>query len=224
MSEASRGLTRRGFLIGALAGAVTVPAYLLGGTLAPRQLVGRVEAASRSEPEPPGQEILEPTATPTPEPVAEVITVPGAPGRRSKKRRPPVQLVIPKLGLESSIESLGINYDNRGALVWETADFVVGHYSNTANPGEEGNCVLSGHMSSIDAGHVFRRLPELTPGDSFVVVTEESHFLYRVIDRQIVLPSATSIMHPGEGSKLTLLTCVPDGVYTHRLILTAIPV
>ncbi len=222
MAEARRGLTRRGFLIGAFAGAVTVPAYLLGGTLAPRHLVRRVEAVPPTVPDPPWQEILEPT--PTLEPVAEVVTVPGAPGRRSKKRLPPVRLVIPKIGVDSLIESLGINYDNRGALVWETAEFVVGHYSNTANPGEEGNCVLSGHISSIDAGHVFRRLPELVPGDSFVVVTEESPYLYRVVDRQIVLPSATSIMDPGDGSKLTLLTCVPDGTYTHRLIVSAVPV
>lgn len=134
------------------------------------------------------------------------------------RRLPPTRLVIPAIALDSPVVELGVRYDQRGQLVWETAAFVVGHYANTANPGELGNCVLSGHISSRSAGAVFRRLPEVQVGSGVTVATADSMFLYQVQEIRVVEPRATEVMDPGGEPRVTLITCVPDGVYTHRLV------
>ena len=138
--------------------------------------------------------------------------------RIALRRLPPIRLFIPAIALDSPIVDLGVRYDQRGQLVWETAAFVVGHYVNTANPGELGNCVLSGHISSRSAGAVFRRLPEVQVGSGVTVATADSVFLYQVDEIRVVEPRATEVMDPGGEPRVTLITCVPDGVYTHRLV------
>lgn len=143
----------------------------------------------------------------------------GAPTTR--KPLPPTRLLVPAIELDSPVTPLGVHYDNAGQLIWETAAFVAGHYTNTSNAGEQGNCVLSGHISSRSSGAVFRRLPEVQAGDGVVVGTAESMFLYQVVQTQVVDPRATEVMLPGSNIRLTLITCVPDGIYSHRLIVTA---
>jgi LPXTG-site transpeptidase (sortase) family protein len=205
-------VSRRGFLA-ALAVAATGGAYGLGV----RTPSGFASALLNAP--------AEHDAGPAPEPQVEVQEhVPGAPGRRTRKNLPPARLVVPAIGLESPVVPIGVKYDNRGKLAWETADFVVGHYINTANPGEEGNCVLSGHISSPRSGAIFNRLPDLAAGHGVAVATADSLYLYEVVDTRVVDPRTIEVMTPGTGAKLTLITCVPDGIYSHRLIVTALPI
>ncbi len=210
-----RRTSRRGFL-GGLTLLATAGVYLIGTRFQPVSLpaLAADETATATGAAPP--------ATPTPEPFVEAI--PGTPGRRTRKNLPPGRVVIPSIGLDSMVVPIGVKYDFRGVLIWETSDFVVGHYTNTANPGETGNCVLAGHISSPRAGAVFHALPNLEVGAGVAVMTAESVMLYNVADTRVVPPGATDIMTAGSGSKLTLITCVPDGIYSHRLIVTAFPV
>lgn len=134
---------------------------------------------------------------------------------------PPLRIVIPAIELESRVVQIGVKADRAGQPVWETAAFAVGHHFDSANPGQPGNVVLSGHISSPREGAVFHRLPDVAVGDGVVLGTAEQQFLYRVVDRQIVQPGRIDLLAQTPQSMLTLLTCFPDGIYSHRLVVQA---
>ena len=48
-----------------------------------------------------------------------------------------------------------------GQIAWETAPFAIGQHKGLAGPGQNGNMVLSGHISSPNEGAVFHSLPDL---------------------------------------------------------------
>jgi sortase A len=140
---------------------------------------------------------------------------------RPARRPAPTGLVIPRLELTARIVRIGARLDHSGALVWETAAFAVGHHQGSANPGEPGNVVLSGHISSVSEGAVFARLPQIQEGDGIVVRTPDRDYLYAVASLQTVLPTDIHVLEPTAEQRAILITCVPDHVYTHRLIVSA---
>jgi sortase A len=80
--------------------------------------------------------------------------------------------------------------------------------------------VLSGHISSPGEGAVFHRLPELKTGEGIIVRTDERQYLYRVTEVKTVGPREVSVMAQTTDPVVTLITCFPDGIYSHRLIVT----
>jgi LPXTG-site transpeptidase (sortase) family protein len=134
---------------------------------------------------------------------------------------PPERLVIPSIGLDARIVPIGVHRDRTGALVWDTAPFAVGHHQGTVFPGETGNVVLSGHISSPNEGDIFRRLPQVKLQDGIVVITAQQPHLYRVSDIRITGPDAVQVIDQTPSPVLTLITCVPDGLYSHRLVIRA---
>lgn len=147
------------------------------------------------------------------------ITKPTVP--KGPRKPPPNRLIIPDIGVDAKVIELGTYYNEEGELVWETAPFSVGHHIGTANPGEPGNVVLSGHISSVREGDVFKRLPQIEVGAGVVVATSDRDYLYQVTDKKVVEPTQIDVMNSTAQETLTLITCVPDGVYTHRLVVTA---
>jgi len=97
----------------------------------------------------------------------------------------------------------------------------VGHIPGTAAPGFPGNCVLAGHRS-YTFGKFFNRLDELAEGDSILITTKKEDLTYKVFETKVVLPDDVSVL---KGSKddsiLTLITCTPIYVASHRLIVVA---
>jgi LPXTG-site transpeptidase (sortase) family protein len=137
-------------------------------------------------------------------------------------RKPaPDRLIIASIGLDTKVIPLGSHYNEQGELLWDTAPFAAGHHIGTANPGEPGNVVISGHISSIHEGAVFKRLPEIKIGDGVAVITDDRNYLYQVVDTNIVEPTQIEVMNATADQMLTLLTCFPDGIYSHRLVVTA---
>jgi LPXTG-site transpeptidase (sortase) family protein len=134
---------------------------------------------------------------------------------------PPDRLVIPSIGLDARVVPIGVHVDRAGNLAWETAAFAVGHHADSALPGAPGNVVLSGHISSPNEGDVFRQLPKVKLEDGVVVLSAQQPFLYRVYEIQVLPPDAVQVLEPTSASVVTLITCVPDGVYTHRLVIRA---
>lgn len=143
------------------------------------------------------------------------------PSSLAARTLPPQRLVIPSIALDARIIPIGIRRDKDGNPVWETAPFAVGHHVGSANPGEPGNVVLSGHISSPREGAVFQQLPRVKPGDGLVVATSQQQFLYRVRDVSIVAPDAVELLDATPIPVVTLITCYPDGVYSQRLIVRA---
>jgi LPXTG-site transpeptidase (sortase) family protein len=138
----------------------------------------------------------------------------------------PAGLSIPAIGLDAPVIPIGVREEN-GELVWETADHAVGYHLGTALPGRPGNTVLSGHISSPvrGEGDVFRNLPQVEPGDAVIVTTGDGRtFRYLVDATTVVEPTDTWVMSPTTDQTLTLITCVPDGVYTHRFVARAVRV
>jgi sortase A len=133
----------------------------------------------------------------------------------------PERLQIPTIDLDSKVVPIGTKTDDKGHILWETAAFAVGHHRGTGLPGETGNVVLSGHISSPREGAVFHNLTRVKEGDGVVVSTSGHQYLYVVTDTKTVTPDAVDVLDPTDESILTMITCVPDGIYSHRLIVRA---
>ena len=168
-----------------------------------------------------------PTPTPTVEMPSDILFanlgthMPSESALPSPPRLPPERILIPRVGIDAKIVPVDTKFDKDGNWVWETAAFAVGHHRGTANPGQRGNIVLSGHISSPNEGAVFKRLPEVAVGDGVILRTAEQDYLYRVVSTVVVEPTNLEAVKPTPDETLTLITCVPDGVYTHRLVVTA---
>jgi LPXTG-site transpeptidase (sortase) family protein len=134
---------------------------------------------------------------------------------------PARRVIIPTIGVDSKVIQLGTKLDRRGQIAWETAPFAVGQHKGLAGPGQNGNMVLSGHISSPNEGAVFHQLPDLKVGEGIIVGSEERQFLYRVVDVKTVTPDQIAVLDQTPDPTATLITCVPDGIYSHRLVVTA---
>jgi LPXTG-site transpeptidase (sortase) family protein len=140
----------------------------------------------------------------------------------------PTKIEIPSIGLGSTIKALEVvNYgDARG---WETPKDVVGHIPTTPNTGEVGNGYLFGHLQSPirGEGSVFRNLTKvpdlLRKGQEVYVVLyneENTAYLYQV-SQTTVIPQEEFTLLPSPDATVTLVACVPEYVYDHRLLVTA---
>ncbi len=118
---------------------------------------------------------------------------------------------IPKIDLKVAIGE-GVDMD--------TLKFAVGHFPNTAMPGETGNFCVAGHRSYTYSEY-FNRLDEIDKGDEIYVKNKKGEFKYIVYEKKVVMPSEYSVLDPTKDATLTLVTCTPIRVATHRLIIKA---
>jgi LPXTG-site transpeptidase (sortase) family protein len=175
-------------------------------------------------PEPDREPIVPVEAVPSPvigETYAQAHVVPIPSRLATVQPLPARRVVIPTIGVDSKIIQLGTKLDRRGQIAWETAPFAVGQHKGLAGPGQNGNMVLSGHISSPAEGAIFHHLPDVKPGEGVIVSTDERQYLYRVLDVKTVTPDQVAVMDQTADATLTLITCVPDGIYSHRLVVTA---
>ncbi len=99
----------------------------------------------------------------------------------------------------------------------------VGHLEGTALPvgGQGSHSVLTGHRG-LPSAEMFTRLDEVGEGDTFSVETFGETLTYEVIRTQVVEPQETESLYPEAGRDLvTLVTCTPLGLNTHRILVTA---
>lgn len=97
----------------------------------------------------------------------------------------------------------------------------VGHIPGTAGIGETGNCAIAGHRS-YTFGKFFNRLDEIEIGDEIIVSVKENKYTYTVYKKHIIEPNDLSILKPdGDSRILTLITCHPIYIASHRLIVHA---
>lgn len=109
-----------------------------------------------------------------------------------------------------------------------------GHYDQTAYPGEIGNFSVAAHRRM--AGDPLIDIDQMHNGDVFIVETDDTYYVYEIVDHEIVLPSALRAIAPdpflardaeaagatydGEATRrlLTITTCHPKYTSTHRWI------
>ncbi len=99
--------------------------------------------------------------------------------------------------------------------------YAVGHFKDTAMPGEVGNFALSGHRSYA-FGQFFNRLDELEAGDSLIVERDDKSYTYKVSEIMVVEPEDVWVLDKTEDAQITLVTCTPIRVATHRLIVKGV--
>ncbi len=96
----------------------------------------------------------------------------------------------------------------------------VGHLKGSSVPvgGSGTHCVLSAH-SGLPAAELFTNLEKLEKGDVFYIHVLDQLNVYQVNQIDVVLPSDTSLLaiDPAE-DYVTLVTCTPYGVNSHRLL------
>ena len=102
---------------------------------------------------------------------------------------------------------------------WEALKRGVGQHIGSANPGELGNLVLSGHNDIF--GQVFRHLDQLEKGDEIVVHTDSRAFTYTVTNTMVVEPTRVEVMRPTPNATLTLISCYPYLISNQRIIVQA---
>ena len=105
-----------------------------------------------------------------------------------------------------------------------TSDTVLqiatGHVDWSSLPvgGESTHAVISGHRG-LPSAKLFTNLDRLEEGDIFVIRVLNEILTYEVDQIKVVLPSDTSPLEIVEGEDLvTLVTCTPYGINTHRLL------
>ena len=96
----------------------------------------------------------------------------------------------------------------------------LGHEPETAMVGDKGNCVIAGHRN-YSFGQYFNRLNEVALGDMIYVDTATDTYSYSVTDIKVVEPEDLSVLEETDTETLTLYTCTPLYLATHRLVIVA---
>lgn len=98
----------------------------------------------------------------------------------------------------------------------------IGHYQGSSLPigGESTHAVLSGHRG-LPSAKLLTDLDQIEPGDRFYLTILKTVIAYEVDDIQIVFPEEVESLsiRPGE-DLVTLVTCTPYGINSHRLLVT----
>ncbi len=86
--------------------------------------------------------------------------------------------------------------------------------------GISAHSVLVGHRG-LPHAELFLRLDQLDIGDCFVLHVSEKELVYEVCSIQVIRPNETEVFQVQEEKDLvSLVTCTPYGINTHRLVVT----
>ena len=102
----------------------------------------------------------------------------------------------------------------------DTLEKSVGHVVGTSLPvgGSSTHAVLSAH-SGMASSKLFSDINQLTEGDAFYIHVLGEVLAYQVDNIATVLPTDTSLLQIADGKDfVTLVTCTPFGINTHRLL------
>ena len=102
----------------------------------------------------------------------------------------------------------------------DTLEKSVGHVVGTSLPvgGSSTHAVLSAH-SGMASSKLFSDIDQLAVGDTFYIHVLGEVLAYKVDTINTVLPTDTNLLQIEDGKdQVTLVTCTPFGVNTHRLL------
>lgn len=99
----------------------------------------------------------------------------------------------------------------------------VGHIQSTSLPigGDSTHCVLTGH-TGLPSAELFTRIDELEIGDIFYIHVLNEILTYKIYETKVILPDKIDELQiTNENDFVTLVTCTPYGVNSHRLLVKA---
>jgi sortase A len=122
----------------------------------------------------------------------------------------PTRIQIPALNVDAQV----VEGDD-----WDQLKKGVGHHIGSANPGERGNVVLSGHDDIF--GEIFKHLDQLKSGDEVIVYSGNQRYRYIVTNQRLVPPTQVDVMLPTSDPTVTLISCYPYLIDTQRIAVFA---
>lgn len=122
----------------------------------------------------------------------------------------PKTLRVPKLGIETFIQNLGVDQNKQVATPNNV--HLAGWYNQSVKPGEAGLSVVVGHVTGVRSDGVFKNLSTLDVGDEIEVVKGDgSTVTYTVFAtrrvREADAAAALFSQEPRLTSQLNLITC-----------------
>jgi LPXTG-site transpeptidase (sortase) family protein len=159
-------------------------------------------------------------------PAVDELKIPGVVPSEARSSQAPISgIEVPRLALISDVVPAPI-VGVSGGTTWDVPAFVVGHGENTAGAGQDGNAVLIGHVSTPNAGSIFRDVNLLRTGDVVRVFSGAAAFDYVVTQVRTVPRTDLSVLVPTDTPVVTLLTCTGAWLpalqdYSHRLAVRA---
>ena len=130
------------------------------------------------------------------------------------------QLTVGGVMAYVDIPEIGVYLPVQHGTDAETLERAVGHVAGTSLPvgGSSTHAVLSAH-SGLASSKLFSDIDQLAGGDMFYIHVLGEVLAYKVDTINTVLPTDTSLLQIEDGKDLvTLVTCTPFGVNTHRLL------
>jgi sortase A len=131
----------------------------------------------------------------------------------------PVPTPAPDQAIRIQIPAIDIDAPVVQGDGWEQLKKGVGQNFGSANPGQNGNVVLSAHNDVY--GELFRYLDKLTAGDQVVLYTQQRQYVYIVDRTAIVEPTAVEVMASTGSPTVTLISCYPYLVDKQRIVVFA---
>ena len=118
------------------------------------------------------------------------------------------------------IENIGVNLPIYHGVEESVLSVGIGHLPGTSFPTGTASThtVLSGHRG-LPSSELLTNLDQMIEGDTFLLHIMDQVFAYEVDSINIVLPNETESLYIYDGEDyVTLVTCTPYGVNTHRLL------
>ncbi|MDL2324375.1 class C sortase [Ruminococcaceae bacterium OttesenSCG-928-A16] len=118
------------------------------------------------------------------------------------------------------IPSINVNLPIYHGVSDEVLQKGVGHMEGTALPigGKGTHSILTGH-TGLPTAHLFTDLIDLVEGDKFYIHVLGRELVYQVDQIKVILPDDISDLDAyGDEDYVTLITCTPYGVNSHRLL------
>lgn len=152
----------------------------------------------------------------------------------------PAETVIPVRAQPAHGEQFGVMFVPRFGADWKFTiaggtsrkDILdlgeIGHYADTAMPGEVGNTVYAAHRWT--SGQPFDPIDKLVVGDAIVIQTQEGWYTYRFRTLEYVQDTQVEVLLPvpqqpgvaANGRYLTLTSCAPKLNMLERIIAYAV--
>jgi LPXTG-site transpeptidase (sortase) family protein len=121
----------------------------------------------------------------------------------------PVSLVIPAIGVRTSLIHLGLT--SSGALQVPSSTSVAGWYTGSPRPGATGSSVIAGHIDSHRGPGIFFRLSDLRSGDRVYVKRADGTLAVFKVTRVLMYAKdkfpTESVYGPAPDPELRLITC-----------------
>lgn len=137
---------------------------------------------------------------------------------------PPARIIIPSIGINTTIEGVGVNEKGEMAVPSGTTN-TVGWFKYGTAPGQVGSAVLDAHVFAA-----FAKLKYLRPGADVYVITSQNQILHFIVDEKKTFAlselAPEQLFRATKRPDLNLITCAGSltadhSTYDHRLIVYA---